>query len=213
MRQQLRESWLPILLYVVFFVVSYSVADWFFPESDGLYLLIFVVDWGALYLLFRTLLRDGGYQRNKTREVGFARYAVMQFLTGIPIVLGYFALILPGAFFAMRWLPAYVRLFVAEGGVLEAMSWSWRETKPVQRDLAKAMLGPIACLLITLAAFLYYYQIYLVDDSWERSIPFEIFSIILINTSICIGLIWYTLLGFSAFRLIHCIVAEDINPA
>lgn len=182
--------------YVAISTATYSLADIFFFEVDSLYFTTAIVVWVLGYILLVALMRDGAHQ-HETHGGGIAGYLGLSILTGVAIGVGLVFLVVPGLYFAMRWLPAFARLQKTGEGAIEAMRWSWDATQPFQKTLAVAMIGPVMLYALPIG------MIYLQEsfgEQWGDALYNS--SFVLMNLAIAVSVAWQQLLGVAAYRLI-----------
>lgn len=125
--------------YVVVASTPYVLLDIYAPEMNAAFAWASLFDWGLGYLMFLAVMNRGGLTAGGTRS-GVGTYFVLGIALGIPVLLGLIALVLPGLYLLMRWLPAYSRALMTRDGAIWALGWSWQRTQPWQAPLAMAML-------------------------------------------------------------------------
>lgn len=191
--------------YVAISSASYSIADAFFYDSDGLYLVLSIVVWGLGYALL-VLLMQGSARYEEGPRGGIGGYFGLGIVSGIAVGIGLIILIIPGLFLVVRWLSAYARYYAKGDGVTEALAWSWRETAPFQRPLAIAAIGPFVCYgaFFGIAALQEFYA-----ADWSEAAYYV--SIIALNLTISVAIAWLQLLGVAAYRIIELRSSEPVD--
>ena len=197
--QLLRFSWPAVVLYVGLSLAPFTYLDLYNPESDFGYWIVSVVLYGADLLLLITVMRSAGYL-NTSVERRVWPYFVTYILTGILIAIAALALVLPGIYLAMRWLPLFAHLLSSDDDPWAAMGWSIDQTEKIQRPLLLAMIGPLTCYLISFAAILHWNYVYLEHDAvWPI---YEWVSSVWTNLFQAMGFVWFTLLGVASFQIV-----------
>ena len=192
-----KQSLLALGGYVVLATAIYSIVDIFFYDSDGLYFVSSIVVWGLGYMLLVVLMQATAAEGER-HEGGLGGYFVLGLLAGIAILVGVLCLIVPGIYLMMRWLPAYARLYDANDGVTQAIGWSWEATEPHQKELALALIGPLAFNLVW-AAIAVGQEFYM--DEWSETTLDA--SFVVFNLAISMGIAWSQLLGVASYRMIQ----------
>ncbi|QZD95031.1 hypothetical protein [Qipengyuania gelatinilytica] len=208
----LRVGLLPIVLYLAVFTGGYVYFETSALSSYALYWVFALFDWGAMFLLFLELLRRSGLLASGLRA-GIGTYFVLGMVTGIPIILGVFALALPGIFLLTRWLPVFPRVFIAGGSKRDALVWSWQSTERLIKPLLVAMIGPVFTMALSVAAIFHHDYVYLVDQDWDYSPRYEFVISIVSNLAMLSSIVWYTLLSISTYRFVSQIETEQQLPA
>lgn len=190
--------------YVVVGTAPYVLLDVYALESTAPYAWVAFFDWGLGYLLFLVLMHRGGLTAGGPRT-GIGTYFVLGLVIGIPVLFGLVALLLPGLYLLVRWLPAYSRALMTRDGVASAMGWSWERTAPWQRPLAIAMLFPLVPYAIPLLAIFADGLVY-EQFGWTG---YTLLSV-LINGSGSIAFAGLTVYSVAAYALL---IARDAEPS
>lgn len=188
-----------LALYVVSVCALYSTADIVFPENDGIYFATFLISLGLGYVLLAVLMRRSA-STGEDLPGGIGPYLWLSLLSGTAITMGLILPVLPGFYLMLRWMPAYARLYATRSNVTDALGWSWRSTKPIQKALALAMLGPL----------LLYVLLFVVAVGYEMRESVEVMSTTMSDLSVIganlltsAAAAWFTLLGVATYRMIE----------
>lgn len=188
----------PLIGYFFISTALYSGVDIFYYDSWGLYLFSSMLVWVLGYVLLFLLLRHSAQEGEKPPKGSISSYFALGIIVGLAIMVGLVALILPGLYLMLRWLPAYARAADSGLGSSEAMGWSWQGTARIQKPLAFALIGPV---LANVAAF----GIAAFQEFQFDNLSLELYSLtsIALNAAVSIAIAWLQLLGVAAFRIIE----------
>lgn len=182
--------------YVVFASTPYVLLDINTPDKTVAYLWASFFDWGLGYLMFLAMMPRGGLTAGGLRT-GIGTYFVLGLVIAIPVAVGLIALLLPGLYLLMRWLPAYSRALMTRDGVLSAMTWSWQRTEPWQGPLVAAMILPLA--LAAIAALAPFANTFVYEHLGRTGI---ILLSVFCNAVASIGFAGMTVYGIAAYSLL-----------
>lgn len=121
-----------VLSMVVAIAAAVSVLD--IIKADGGALLgipILVVQY---YMIRRVIDRQG--LRSADKPGGFGSFFILGIMTGVPILLGYVLLVLPGLYLSARWAMVDAALLAENRGSSDAMGRSWNATKGYELPVA-----------------------------------------------------------------------------
>lgn len=188
--------------YLVLGTLPYVLLDTYAPETFSVYGVVGFFDWGLRYLLFLALMHRGGLTTGGMRS-GIGTYFVLNLVMTIPVIVGLLALLLPGLYLLMRWLPAYSRALMTREGASDAMRWSWARTAPWQRPLAMAMLLPLVPFAVSMLATIA--DSFLREDlDWTGYVALSVF----INGTASLGFAAITVYGVAAYAVLLARDAE-----
>jgi hypothetical protein len=176
--------------YVVLLTLGYAYIDFYHSGDDALYALGSLLGWAVGYVLLLGLMQSAGLISKGTVS-GVLIYFLLGITTGLPIILGFFLLIVPGVYLMLRWLPVFAVAIAREPRPIRAMSESWHATSPHIWPLAISLLGPF--LMVAVAT------ITLVAVPLSGTETFALF--LLSNLALSLGTAWFTLLGVASFSL------------
>ena len=186
-----RRCWHFIAGYLLLTSGLYIYLDLYHWEEDGYHALAGLVSWVLGYLLFLSLMGQAGYfDRGKAGGIG--TFFAVQVASGIFVGVALVVLVIPGLYLLMRWLPVYARALTTEEWVGQSMRWSWNVTEAVQWPLTRAMLGPVVCYAVALAAML----------SYEIGASYEL-STTLADLFLSLATAWLTVLGIATFGVLR----------
>ncbi|MEO1729945.1 MAG: hypothetical protein AAFR64_04335 [Pseudomonadota bacterium] len=194
------RSWVYVFGFLVLSVVPYVVLDLFWYEETtpffAVSFLSILLNFGFLHFLLKdNFLYENGLQ------AGIFSFIGLSFLHTVPVILGWILLFLPGAYLALRWLPAFARLFASEDGVMASLGWSWEHTSGIVGALAGAFAGPVVLYAISICALVFQGFYLEVAPNADFETVFTSTTIIS-NVAMSAGLAWYTILGVAVYSLI-----------
>ncbi|MEL6530974.1 MAG: hypothetical protein AAFQ27_13515, partial [Pseudomonadota bacterium] len=114
-----------------------------------------IVDFALGYLLTVGLLTSGGLLPDGMKGT-FGTYFAVSLISGIAILLGLVALVIPGVFLMVRWLPAYGFALAQESSATDALGASWAATEGAFWPLFLAMFIPLFAVLAPVVPVLLY---------------------------------------------------------
>jgi len=121
---------------VIAIAAAVSVLDIMKPNGGGLLgIPILVVHY---YMIRRVVDRQG--LRSADKPGGFGSFFVLGIMTGVPILLGYVLLILPGLYLSARWAMVDAALLAENRGASDAIGRSWNATKGHELPIALAFV-------------------------------------------------------------------------
>lgn len=185
--------WVYVIGYLLLTTAPQSYLDFYHSDVNGAYVWVGFLEWAVTYLLLLIVMKNGGYfVQGKTSGVG--TYFVVGLVTGLAISLAVVVFILPGLYLLMRWLPVYARALTAAEWVGNSMRWSWDATERFQKPLSLALLGPVLCYAISVAASFFY------DEDVMASYQL---AMVVTNLAMNLGSAWLTILGAAAFGMLR----------
>lgn len=107
------------------------------------------------YFLLVAMVRRTGLQSRSEEDV-FLPYLGLSLLSGLAVMLGVIAFVLPGLFLMIRWIIAQPLLVARGGGVMVTLGESWDRTRGSEFSIivaALAMLVPLIAVMIAAGAF------------------------------------------------------------
>ena len=131
----------PLALYFLFFAVMAFFSAW----SAALMGLVAIISLPGYfigqYLLYRAALDHGGRLAPDATFRVF-RFAGMALLLAVPISIGFNVFVLPGLFFAAKWIMAPAYLVAGQRNIFESIgaSWTVSDGNTVQIAVALALL-------------------------------------------------------------------------
>ncbi|AQR74768.1 hypothetical protein BXU08_14890 [Sphingomonas sp. LM7] len=151
---------LPGLLWFTALVALGTAVDVFGDGDPRIQFVITIPEIFAHFAITGALLRGEELHRAWAMPGRVASYIGLGIVTGLAIMIGLFLLILPGLYLYARWVVA-TPLVIGEGASMsEAMSRSWRRTRPAATSITAALVLINLPYVAGLFAILYLYPPY-----------------------------------------------------
>ena len=178
------------MAYFVVLTALAAILDIFNP-AGSFNVILNIVDLVAVYVLIRAMMILSGLASDPLAG-GFGTYFGIWLFGGTAIILGFFALIVPGIYLASRLAPAYGFGLNDGKGTVEALSAAWDGTRHSVLSITGALSLPFAALIVGLVLY-----IFALDDAGEVVIWLSIVGSAASN----IGIIGITAVGLSVYAL------------
>lgn len=176
----------------IYFDLNYDIEAFFISPVD------FVI-FCAEFLLLVVIMRTSGQLENG-RPANALAYVLIYVVTAIAIVVGLILMIVPGLYLMLRFLPSLARAVQDDGLSLDPVKWSWAATRQVQPQLAKALIGPVILLLITIGIQFHWSFVYMeTEEVWPS---YELWMTVAANLIAILASAWLTILAVASCALL-----------
>lgn len=177
--------------YVIVFTAAFSIADLVGWHAWGGDVILSGLNWAAGYVLLVQMLKISGSMPHD-RQRGAGSYILLSIWSGLLILVGLCALLLPGLVLLVRWLPSYSILLVEGRSVTGSLGEAWHRTRGSTDKLAFAALVCLIPLVVALGAYV------LAEYTWPLGTTV---AIIFANLAITVFVVAWTALGVAVFQL------------
>lgn len=199
-REQLRialAGWPFVLFYATGYSAIYIFLDLFYYEDDKTNLFGGFVVWAAGYFLLLRLMEKAGYL-DGGKKSGLGTYFVLGIAVLLGVLVGFVALIVPGIYLSLRWLPAYADALRSGGSAGAALRRSWRMTEGAWMPLALAAIYP---------GVLFFVGIGLGGAAAFEPSLLTTGIVVTYNVALSMSVAWFTVLGIASLG-----VLSESNP-